>query len=243
MDVVYICAAEEPNEELRYSLRSLRNLPHRHVWVVGYRPRWVVQAGYVPTRQAGRKHSNTWRNWLAMADCGQISDRFVLFNDDFFVRSPITEVPTVHRGPLDDAITEYRRHRLTEYSQRAAFTRDALRRAGRIGVLYSYELHMPMVIDRHQLVEAVAWLQRNRTLPLEYISKRTFYGNWAQVGGSLVRDCKTQNAKAPVPNNPMFVSSSSRSWTGVTGHWARSSFPDPSPYEHSGKIYRPEGGR
>ena len=40
-DVVY-CVKDDPdNEELRYSLRSLKNLPHQKVWIYGGGPKWL----------------------------------------------------------------------------------------------------------------------------------------------------------------------------------------------------------
>ena len=41
LDVVYCVKELITNEELRYSLRSLRNLPHRKVWIFGGCPKWV----------------------------------------------------------------------------------------------------------------------------------------------------------------------------------------------------------
>lgn len=241
MDIVYICQAAERNEPLRYSLRSLVNLPHARVWIIGYKPRWVYGVSYLPTVQRGPKHANTWRNWQAMAGCADLSDRFVLFNDDFFVTRPITAIPTLHRGTLDDTLAWYARQRLAAYRQRAEYTRKLLVRAGHPGPFYSYELHTPMVMDRAALAEAVGWLDRNRTAPLEYVSKRTFYGNWARAQGERAHDIKVQKSAQGLPQSPLpFLSTAPASWSGLTGGWVRRQFAVPSVYETRGEVkYRP----
>lgn len=241
MDIVYICQAAERNEPLRYSLRSLANLPHARVWIVGYKPRWVHGVSYVPTMQRGPKHANTWRNWQAMAGCADLSDRFVLFNDDFFVTRPITAIPDLHRGTLEQAAAWYAKLRLASYRQRAEYTAKMLQRAGKAGPFYSYELHTPMVVDRAVLAEAVGWLNQHRTAPLELVSKRTFYGNWARAGGELARDIKVQKPTQALPQSLLpFLSTAPASWSGLAGGWVRRQFDVPSIYETRGDTkYRP----
>ena len=61
MDIVYVVRPGDENEALRYSLRSLANIPHRTVWIAGYRPKWCYGIVYVPRDQADQPdptHSN-----------------------------------------------------------------------------------------------------------------------------------------------------------------------------------------
>ncbi len=247
-DLVYIVKASENNPELLHSLRSVAaNLPHRRVWIVGYRPRWVAaEVGYVSTIQRGPKHSNTWQNWVATTRCPDISDEFVLFNDDFFVTKPTDDVPIVHRGPLGEMIDWYALHRLTSHRQRAAVTRQALQRAGHGGPLYSYELHVPMVINRHLLAEAAAWLGSGRSTAGSNVAKRTFYGNLAGVGGERSQDVKVMKGKDGLPETRLpFLSTSPESWAGLAGGWIRQLFAQPGPYERvpSEGLYQPPAMR
>lgn len=242
MDAVYIVKASEKNEELRHSLRSLTNLPHRRVWLVGYKPRWVRGVEYVPTVQHGPKHANTWRNWQAMAATAEISDRFVLFNDDFYITRPVEGIPALHRGSLVEMIDWYARHRLTACRQRADYTRRVLGRSGRTDGLLSYELHVPMLVERPALAEAFGWLNHNRSAPLEHLSKRTFYGNWARTGGTETLDVKVMRSDGALPPTDLpFLSTSPHSWAGLAGGWVRRMFDVPSVYEAApgGNLYRP----
>lgn len=242
LDVVYVCEATERNEELRHSLRSLVNLPHGRVWLVGYKPRWARNVEYIPTSQRSSKHINTWRNWQAIAAAPELPDQFVLFNDDFYITRPIETVPGLHRGLLADSIELYRQKRLAQTLARATATQGMLRRAGRDGELYSYELHAPMMIDRAALAEAVAWVEHNHRGAVTQISKRTLYGNWARAGGVGVRDVKVQRADAGLPDTDLpFLSTSPLSWQGLAGGWVRRTFAVPSMYEPQpgDHLYRP----
>lgn len=40
-DIVYFVKESAKNEELRYSLRSLKNFPHGRVWFYGYCPSFL----------------------------------------------------------------------------------------------------------------------------------------------------------------------------------------------------------
>lgn len=242
-DLVYIVKASENNEELRHSLRTVaENLPHRRVWLVGYRPRWIDPGvGYVPTLQRGPKHHNTWNNWTAAARHAEISDEFVLMNDDFFVTAPVADVPVLHRGPAEEAIAWYGKHRLTSHRMRMAYTVQVLRRAGLNGPLFSYELHTPMVVDRHLLAAGITEL-RSARFTGHNLAKRTWYGNLAGVGGERAHDVKVMGPKDGMPESPWpLLSTSPHGWAGLVGGTLRQRFGAPCRYERvpSGHLYQP----
>jgi len=242
-DVVYIVKAAEANEELRHSLRTVAaNMPHRNVWIVGYRPRWIsADVGYVSTLQRGPKHSNTWANWVTAALHPEISDEFTLMNDDFFITRRIDDVPPLHRGPLDDMVRWYGQNRLVSHRTRSAFTRQALERIGRPAPHLSYELHTPLVVNRHVLTAGIDSLA-SRGLAGHQVAKRTFYGNLAQLGGEHARDVKVQGPKEGLPETPTaYLSTSPHSWAGLAGGWVRKRFGAPCRYERlpSDRMYRP----
>ena len=242
-DLVYIVKAAEANEELRHSLRAAaENIPHRKVWVVGYKPRWLsAEVGYVPTLQRGPKHHNTWNNWVAAAGHAEISAEFVLMNDDFFALSPLADVPTLHRGPVKEALTWYRANRLTTHANRMSYTVQALNRAGVTGELYSYELHTPMVIARDYLQAGIDEL-RAMGLQGHSVAKRTWYGNTATAGGERVRDVKVMGAADGMPESPLpLLSTSPQAWAGLAGGTIRARFGAPCRYERvpSDRIYQP----
>lgn len=230
-DIVYLVGPGERNEALRYSLRSLANLPHNRVWIVGHRPEWVAGVEYLPVSQRGPKHANTWANLEAVAAHGPES--FYLFNDDYFLLHPMTEVPVFHRGSLDERIAYYaRKPGLGAWARRGRNTRRALTRAGLKGDrLRSYELHLPLPLDREPLAEALAALHRVRETEARHYMKRTWVGNWLRLGGEQTRDCKVHSQWGNAALRGSFLSTSDRAWSGSAGAAIRARFAAPGPYE------------
>ena len=92
-DVVYLCRSGE-NEELRYSLRSLKNVPHGQVWIFGGAPSWISdRVNFVGVPQTDfnfrdawkTKFENTRRNLYTATQQPEVSEHFLLMNDDFYV--------------------------------------------------------------------------------------------------------------------------------------------------------------
>lgn len=237
MDVVYMVRRGERNEELRYSLRSIAaNLPHDRVWIVGHRPAWVTGVHHLRVSQGDQKHDNTWKILRAAANCSDIADEFVLFNDDNFVMRPVERVPVMHRGGLPEWLIRHGARRGSWAVEKMQATADALARVGRDPAkLLSYELHVPLPMDRRWLAEAVEVADRMRTAgavpgPL---CKRTLYGNYAQIGGILADDCKIANEDlAPDPARTYLSTSDGAFRYWKVGRHIRAKFTVASPYEN-----------
>jgi hypothetical protein len=223
MDVVYVVGQSVGSgsitDELRYSLRSLRNLPHDRVIVAGWKPDWLSGVIHVPTVQRGNKWQNALTNLEAALP--HVSGRFVLMNDDFFILEKQRRMPVLHReswGPTNPP-------RRTQYQQAKANVRKVLAAEGIIEVT-SYELHVPMVYDRERLERMLGMVD----LKLIAGYQRTLYGNLYSVGGTFMKDCKI-TANRLEPDGP-FVSTSERTFkTGRVGQVIREMFPTASEYE------------
>ena len=83
MDVVYIFKedAENNSEDLRYSLRSLRNLPHNKVFIAGDKPAWATNIRHIPVAQTKTKGENWSMNLSATVKSLEVSDNFLMMND------------------------------------------------------------------------------------------------------------------------------------------------------------------
>lgn len=117
-DVGYILGHQDQYEELRYSLRSLRNfLPGvRNVWVAGAPPPdWSQGLLHIPVDQLPlveepRRDENWWHhrklnmrtNLLHICNTPEVSDWFLYMNDDFMLVKPTDASPTPHRGSIED---------------------------------------------------------------------------------------------------------------------------------------------
>lgn len=238
-DIVYLVGPGDHNDQLRYSLRTLANLPHNRVWIVGHSPAWIKDVQFLPVAQSASKHANTWRNFEELAKNGPES--FYLFNDDYFLLHPMREIPVFNRGSLDERIAYYdRKAGLRAWAQRGKHTRRAFAELGRPAEeLLSYELHLPLPLRRESVAESIDALHSVRALEPRFYMKRTWVANWAKLGGQRSQDCKVHSKWGNATLRGSFLSTSDAAWSGSTGAALRVRFPTPSPYE----INELRGGR
>ncbi|MCF3960612.1 hypothetical protein [Streptomyces fuscigenes] len=229
-EVDIVCPVREgtANEALRYALRSwAANLPHRRVWLVGYRPPWAGGTEFIPTHQAGQtKYRNTTAAMRAVCEHPDVSDTFLWANDDFFVMRPVEGgMPVYHRGPVREVEAYYATRGNGAYLRGLRETRDLLVELGHKEPL-SYELHVPLPVTKRGML-AVLEIGRH----LDVLHKRTAYGMLAGIGGTRMRDVKILHRR-PVPTSGTFLSTMPDSFrNGHVGQFIRSSFRQPGPYE------------
>lgn len=228
MDIVYLVKPGERNEELRYSLRSLALVPHNRVWIVGYRPAWLRNVEHIPSSSRLGKWGNLPVDLLAAARHPGISERFAYWNDDIFALEAMDAVPVRHRGALE---AHANTHAPSPYQLGKRQTAQLLRRWG-IADPLNYELHIPLVMDKATLCDAIPRAQADRRIAA--LAYRSLYGNVAGVGGEPMADVKIVNSRQPIPAGWPFVSTSDGSFaSGRVGKEIRQRFPLPSPYEAS----------
>lgn len=231
MDIVYIVRAGEVNEELRYSLRSLKNIPHRRVVIAGYIPKWVHNVTAIPVEQRlMTKYANAEQNWQYAMNDTRVTDDFVLFNDDFFVMKPVPGVPTLHRGKLSDVIDYYSNINSGQYLQNMERTRDLLLEFG-ITEPLSYALHVPMVMNkkRRKVLQATQLMFNEKALDIQM---RTLYGNFYHLGGDYYEDVKANKLDDEPNKKAEFLSSNDQTFMrGKIGQYIKDTFTEKSPYE------------
>jgi hypothetical protein len=191
MDVVYI-SRSGPNEELRYSIRSVeKNLPHRHIWVVGQAPEWY-KGRLIPVENTNSKYSNARLNLDALVKSKHISDDFILMNDDFFIMRPIEKISYFYEGTLLERAE--RNELLTTtgaYTKLLYNTHDKLVSLG-IDAPLNYEVHIPMIMNKPKLKNVL----KNKTCLW-----RSLYGNIYNVGGIEHEDVKVYNKSSSSPKS------------------------------------------
>lgn len=234
MDIVYIVKEANMNEELRYSLRSIaKNIPHRNLVIAGYKPAWVRSDLYIRVTQNKKsKHQNAEGNWVDACKHYKVSNDFMLFNDDFFIMKPITELPIFHRGDYKKTTDFYvKNHPGSKYTANMVRTSAMLVSLGLDDKLLSYELHTPMVLNKtkrlviHDLVKLL-----NPTD--DDVLMRSIYGNYYHLGGDLLRDVKVYDNDNSFDHDSIFLSTDDNSFKrGKVGEFIREQFSEKCRYE------------
>lgn len=233
MDVVYIVGPGE-RPWLRWSLRSLRNLPHNRVFIVGEQPAILSTAAhYLPVPRHPIKWQSAVANLRRACAYGDITPDFILMNDDFFVTQPVESVTTYHRGSITDVITDVRQrvHFFSKYQQGMEESRRVLSESFGIDKPVSYSLHTPFVYNKYRLLETLDKSDELRHRTVEATDTRTMYGNMWKIGGRKVRDVKISRHFPTITSELPFRSSDPWSWERSHTDFIRDAFPDPSPYE------------
>ena len=240
MDIVYLVKVNTKSNgnDLRYSLRSLKNIPHNNVVIVGEKPDWITNVTYIPVEQTGIKKANIENNLKAAIQSDLVSDDFVLMNDDFYIMKPITEIPNYNFGPMADVIAMYDRRYPdgSDYmdTMKAQY-RDLL--ADGYEQPLSYELHIPMMMNK---LKAQAFFAAVNKPVYQF---RSYYSNYVHAGGITVPDVKVfleprhndpaYNADpATYLENQTFLSVTGGSFRdSIAGTFLKSKFEEKSIYE------------
>ena len=222
MDIVYFVKDTKENEELKYSLRSLKNLEHDKVWFFGGNPNGLRPDKLVRVWQnQPTKYDNVhvMYSWVLQSE---VSDDFIMFNDDFFVMDKVAEVLPVHRGSLYEYIVKVEDNNggMTAYTRRLRKTTKALEEAGL--PTRCYELHIPMVFNKEKLQAALKKFPGLNGV-------RSIYGNM-YYEGNRIPDCKVFKFDQPLPEGP-FLSTSDDTWKYYIGDMIKEKFDTPSRFE------------
>lgn len=227
MDFVYICR-EGDNEELRYSIRSVcKNTKFSNIWVVGGKPDWYI-GNHLQVSQTSNKHKNARNNLKKITGFKEISNDFILMNDDFFIMKPVEEIEYYHGGPLIHKVNTFERNEpRSPYTKLLGDTYDKLVTMG-IDNPLDYALHVPMKMNRNNLSKVIK----------PGFSIRTLYGNIYNVGGTEIKDVKYHDKRiwanqiAKITEDNVFLSSSDSSFNKMKNKLQKE-FPDASTYELS----------
>jgi hypothetical protein len=221
MDVVYLVRPGEENEELRYSLRSLKNMPHDKVFISGYKPSWAATR-HIRSNSTYSPFRTTTNNLIAACESRAGSDDFILMNDDFFIMNEVDSIKPYNRGPYKNIIEKYQnkgtRNRYVVTMKR---TERYLETLGLPTICY--ELHMPMIINKRKMLELIREIGRNQ---LYILNKRSMYGNYVSIGGRKVDDVKVITTDKI--SNKTFVSTTDHTFrVGKIGAKIRRKFKEP----------------
>lgn len=222
-DIVYFVKETYINEELRYSLRSLKNFPHNKVWIYGYCPKYIKPNHYVRVLQ---DQDNKWQNVNKMLRLAcinpKITDNFWLFNDDFFIMRPVKNPTNHYNGDLYQRIVklEDKYSKITKYSQ---LLRNCCKELESLGCdTKNYTLHVPMLFNKKKALELFSLT--------DFPGFRSLYANYFKIGGNQMRDVKI-TSRTKEYKGGIYLSTDERSFDGEVGKQIRDIFSDKCKYE------------
>jgi hypothetical protein len=225
MDYVYICRSGD-NDELRYSLRSIEeNMPKGRVWVVGHRPIWYI-GDFIPVDDIGGKFDNIVNCIKTVSENNDISDNFILMNDDFFALNPIDKLKNYHGGLLENKIARYKELRMApKYIRLLELTLRQLKENG-INSPMDYDIHVPIIMNKAILKDAIN---------LAFFP-RSAYGNLAKLEAIKITDVKIYSNGEKINwheiiNND-FVSTEDNSFISLKNNILNKMFDKPSQLEN-----------
>jgi hypothetical protein len=229
MDFVYICK-DGNNEELRYSIRSVvKSFPDSNIWVVGGKPTWYA-GNYINIKQVLTKYRNAIQNLNAICNSNEISEEFILMNDDFYIVKNINTIETYHGGLLLDKINLYQKiNSNSNYTRKLAATYKKIKSLN-IESPLDYELHIPMIMEKKKLKQI---LQNN-----DQFLWRSIYGNVFGVGGEQMEDVKVYT-KGPLvlksynlkKDEHIYLSSADTSFDMILSNILKKQFTEKTKYE------------
>lgn len=221
LDVV-IPYRDSGTDELKYALRSLKNIPHRNVFICGDKPDWVSDEVICLTKHGygvNAQHDAELNLRLALTDV-RLSNQFIFMNDDFYILKPITSLPDYQTGTIRELIRRRQSAQFITYCQALEKTLsfvgpDAL----------SFELHVPAIMDKinrmHVSDEISPWLRLGDTL-----LPRSIYFNRYSERTERREDVKLYGFQ-PTLTLDDFLSTENDTNMDVI----RELFPEKSPYE------------
>jgi hypothetical protein len=228
MDFVYICRSGE-NEELRYSIRSiLYSFPNAKVWLVGGKPDWY-SGSYIEVDQNNNKYTNALNNLKSICESSDISNNFILMNDDFFIIKKINDIKYFYNGLLSEKIDKFTKITGSSmYIKKLITTNKTLISLG-VNNPIDYELHVPMIMAKDKLFDIITkypdclW--------------RSMYGNLFNVGGTQMEDVKVYANKRhlarsnEITENSIYMSTEDTSLKLMLDKILKNLLPNASSYE------------
>lgn len=232
IDLLYILGkgSRWHDNELRFSIRSaVKFFNFNKIFIVGELPEWLTGVVHVPVPDNNKnKLLNARDKYLASTNIKELSDNFILMNDDFFFLKQTDEIPNYTRGKMSDQILQHQTMS-GYYFKSLCDTRNRLLGMG-IDEPIDFEVHAPIIFNKEKLKTVIAMMGTDKPYLL-----RSSYGNLENLDPKEVLDYKIGNIVnlfAQLKRDENFLSISDALIVDDDFRkWLMSRYPKPSKYE------------
>jgi glycosyltransferase involved in cell wall biosynthesis len=220
--------SQSGDNELRFCLRAIERLlkGYRNIYIVGHLPRWCTNVVHIKHSEYHPKANNIHDKVAAACKHPDITDDFILFNDDYFlvqaVDAPI--YPYYYSdSALDEVMTRpkadpYRRLVVDTYSE--------------INTARYYDIHCPIVINK----EAFLSQTYNRKYEGGILVKTSYCAHFQPVNSikradPILRDKHTIEEIRAIELTTDLISIHDTAINPDLIEWIETKYPYPSSYE------------
>ncbi len=176
MDIVYPVGTGSlcKNQELKYSLRSLKFIEHRKIFIIGHRPGFLNNIIHVHySERTHKKQFNVINKILAACKLDNLSHDFILMNDDFFFLKETEIKKYLYNCSIKALQNKTPR---TQYGKSLASTIDYLNNNHL--PFNNFEIHYPMIFNKQKFLNLFSSFDLN-----QQVNYRSVYGNYFKLDG------------------------------------------------------------
>lgn len=196
IDLVYVLGeglSHFRNQEIKYSLRSVEKhvTGFRNIFIIGFKPPFLNnKVIHIPHQDNPYycKERRIMEKFLTACSIPEISDKFLMFNDDFFFTKSVNaqKIPYYHKGELCEAIKmmEPGMYRKSLENTYAALTEKGFETR-------HFDLHYPAYYDKNKFPEVMSkydWTIRSG------FTVKSLYANTLRFVGEYRCDTKIEKS-------------------------------------------------
>lgn len=191
MDIVYVLEntpTDWADNEIRYSLRSVDVFGHRYnkMFIIGGKPNFinynkVNHLSYEDNHEVAEY--NVFKKLIYLVDNSNVSEDFILMNDDFYLLKPIDLSTIPYYYKRQEISTVYANQ--NTFNDMAMITREFLLKNNK--PIYDFKPHYPIIYNKHKLKGLVPLFEESFKISPLGLSLRDLYGNWYDVPNKTYR--------------------------------------------------------
>lgn len=150
MDIVYYIWDNSKNNfsELKYSLRSLKNIEHDNVYIIWFKPKWVKDVIHIPAKDWSDRLMNALNKLKLACETKEISNDFIMMHDDFYFIKPVKQIQIANKGTIKELLKEKE-----DKGQVGKYTEAIKRTLELFPDWLDFSLHTPCVINKEKFLE------------------------------------------------------------------------------------------